>query len=146
MRRAQADGKATAGLETLPEELGGLIALSREDQVRMLDETLDELKDIKSEMADIVTAWRGGDAARLATLLSSEYKAFPALYRPLVLERNERWLPQIEQLLQRSAELHGRRGLAAPGRRGRTSGTAAQTRLHGAPAQLTLRPERLRRR
>jgi len=99
VRRAQADGKATAGLETLPEELGGLIALSREDQVRMLDETLDELKDIKSEMADIVTAWRGGDAARLATLLSSEYKAFPALYRPLVLERNERWLPQIEQLL-----------------------------------------------
>ena len=99
VRRAQADGKATAGLETLPEELGGLIALSREDQVRMLDETLDELKDIKSEMADIVTAWRGGDAARLATLLSSEYKAFPTLYRPLVLERNERWLPQIEQLL-----------------------------------------------
>ena len=37
VRRAQADGKATAGLETLPEELGGLIALSREDQVRMLD-------------------------------------------------------------------------------------------------------------
>jgi uncharacterized protein YbaP (TraB family) len=58
VRRAQADGKATAGLETLPEELGGLIALSREDQVRMLDETVDELKDIKSEMADIVTAWR----------------------------------------------------------------------------------------
>jgi uncharacterized protein YbaP (TraB family) len=100
VRRAQLDGKPTAGLETLPEELSGLVALPRADQVRMLDQTLDELKDIKSEMRDIVSAWRRGDAAHLATLLSSEYSTFPSLYRPLVLERNQRWLPQVEQLLK----------------------------------------------
>jgi uncharacterized protein YbaP (TraB family) len=99
LRRAQADGKPTAGLETLEEELGGLVALSREDQIRMLDETLGELKDVKSEMTQIVGAWRAGDAPQLAALLSEEYKSFPALYRPLVSERNLRWLPQIEQLL-----------------------------------------------
>lgn len=100
VRRAQSDGKPTAGLETLPQELGGLVALSRADQVRMLDQTVDELKDLKSEMADIVKAWRAGDAPRLAALLAEEYKAFPALYRPLVTERNERWMAQIEQLLR----------------------------------------------
>jgi uncharacterized protein YbaP (TraB family) len=100
VRRAQADGKPTAGLETLPEELGGLIALSREDQIRMLDETLDDLKDLKNEMRDVLRAWHQGDASRLATLLSSEYRAFPALYRPLVTDRNQRWLPQVEQLLR----------------------------------------------
>jgi uncharacterized protein YbaP (TraB family) len=100
LRRAQADGKPTAGLETLEEELGGLVALSGADQVRMLDETLDELKDIRSEMTQIVGAWRAGDAPQLAALLSSEYQAFPSLYRPLVTERNQRWAPQIEQLLQ----------------------------------------------
>jgi uncharacterized protein YbaP (TraB family) len=100
VRRAQADGKPTAGLETLPEELGGLIALSRDDQVRMLDQTVDELKDLKSELREVTGAWRHGDAARLAALLSSEYSAFPSLYKPLVTDRNQRWLPQVEELLK----------------------------------------------
>lgn len=99
VRRAQADGKPTAGLETLEEELGGLESLGREEQLHLLDQTLDELKDSQHEMRDVLDAWRRGDAAALAALLSREYRAFPALYRPLVSERNRRWLPQIERLL-----------------------------------------------
>jgi len=100
VRRAQADNKPTAGLETLQEELGGLASLPSADQIHMLDQTLDELKDVKSEMREVVSAWRRGDAHKLAGLLSSEYQEFPALYRPLVLERNARWLPQVEELLK----------------------------------------------
>jgi uncharacterized protein YbaP (TraB family) len=99
VHRAQTDGKPTAGLESLSEELGGLEALSREDQLRLLDQTLSELKESQSEMQAVLSAWRRGDAAALASLLAREYRAFPALYRPLVTARNQRWLPQIEQLL-----------------------------------------------
>jgi len=99
VRRAQKDGKPTAGLETLEEELGSLTALSSEDQIRMLDQTVDELKGIRAEMQEITAAWRHGDATRLAALLSSEYNAFPSLYKPLVTDRNRHWLPQLEQLL-----------------------------------------------
>jgi len=102
VRRAQADRKPTAGLETLPEELGSLSSLSSADQVRMLDQTVDELKDLKSEMREVTSAWRNGDAARLAALLSIEYRAFPSLYRPLVTDRNRRWIPQVEELLRSS--------------------------------------------
>jgi uncharacterized protein len=100
VHRAQADGKPTAGLETLDAELGGLAALPREDQLRLIDQTLDELKDSPEEMREVLTAWRQGDAPKLAALLSREYRSFPALYRPLVTERNQHWLPQIEQLLK----------------------------------------------
>jgi uncharacterized protein YbaP (TraB family) len=100
VRRAGKDGKPTAGLETMTEELSGLTELSSADQIRMLDQTVDDLKDIKSEMHDVTSAWRHGDAARLASLLSSEYNAFPTLYKPLVTDRNQRWLPQIEELLK----------------------------------------------
>jgi len=102
VHRAQADGKPTAGLETLDAELSGLAALSREDQLRLIDQTLDELKETPEEMREVLTAWRQGDAAKLATLLSREYRSFPALYRPLVTVRNQSWLPQIEQLLKGS--------------------------------------------
>lgn len=63
--RAQADHRPTAGLETLQEQLSGLIALSPEDQTRMLDESLDELDEVPSEMKDIMAAWRAGDARGL---------------------------------------------------------------------------------
>jgi hypothetical protein len=100
VRRAQADRKPTAGLETLPEELGGLSSLSSADQVRMLDQTIDDLKDLKSEMRGVTSAWRSGDAARLAALLSTDYATFPSLYKPLVTDRNRRWMPQLEELLR----------------------------------------------
>jgi uncharacterized protein YbaP (TraB family) len=100
VRRARADHKSTEGLETVNDELGGLETLSREDQLRVLDQTLDELKDAPSDMRVVVSAWRRGDAARLAAVLSKEYRGFPTLYRPLVTVRNQHWLPQIEQLLQ----------------------------------------------
>ena len=99
VQRARADGKPTAGLETLDEELGSLETLPREEQLRMLDQTLSELKDAPEELREVLTAWRHGDAPKLAALLSREYREFPALYRPLVTARNQQWLPQIERLL-----------------------------------------------
>jgi uncharacterized protein YbaP (TraB family) len=98
--RVQADGKATAGLETVPEQLAGLVGLSRDDQVRVLEQSMDDLKDLPADMKEVLAAWRRGDAARLASVLSTEYDAFPALYRPLVTDRNQRWLPQIEGFLK----------------------------------------------
>ncbi|MBS0579949.1 MAG: TraB/GumN family protein [Proteobacteria bacterium] len=100
LARVRADHKATAGLETLQQQLGGLIALSPQDQAHLLEQCMDDLQTLEADMKDVLTAWRGGDAARLGSLLSAEYDSFPALYRPLVTDRNQRWLPQIEQLLK----------------------------------------------
>jgi uncharacterized protein len=100
VQRAQKDGKPIAGLETIDEELGGLEALPREDQLRMLDQTLDDLKESPAELQEVLVAWRHGDAAKLAALLSREYSSFPALYRALVTARNARWLPEIEQFMR----------------------------------------------
>ena len=100
VQRAQADGKSTAGLESLAEELGSLEALSSEDQLRLLDQTVSDLKQSQGEVQEVLRAWRHGDAATLSRLLAREYRSFPALYRPLVTMRNQRWLPQVEQLLR----------------------------------------------
>lgn len=100
LRRARADGKPTAGLETVDEELGGLERLPREEQLKILDQTLSELQDTQADMLVVLGAWRRGDAARLATLLSKEFGEFPDLYRTLVTDRNRHWLPQIEQFLR----------------------------------------------
>jgi uncharacterized protein YbaP (TraB family) len=97
--RAQADGKPISGLETMDEQLGVLQGMSYPDQARFLDMIVTEMHDVEGETQSVVTAWRSGDSAKLAALLSDEYKSFPALYRLLVTERNKHWIPQIEKLL-----------------------------------------------
>jgi uncharacterized protein len=98
--RAQTDGKQTSGLETLTEQLGVFETLSPEEQAKFLDLVVTEMHDVDGDTRAVVTAWRAGDATRLASLLGDEYKSFPALYRSLVSDRNKRWVPQIESLLQ----------------------------------------------
>ena len=98
-QRAQAYGKPISGLETMDEQLGVLQGMSYPDQARFLDMIVTEMHDVESETQSVVTAWRTGDGAKLAALLSDEYKSFPALYRLLVSDRNKRWVPQIEKLL-----------------------------------------------
>jgi uncharacterized protein len=97
--KAQADGKPISGLETMDEQLGVLQGMSKSDQARFLDMTVTEMHDVEGETQSVVTAWRSGDAAKLAALLSDEYRSFPNLYKALVTERNKRWVPQIEKLL-----------------------------------------------
>jgi len=97
--RAQQDGRPTAGLETLDEELGQLEHLSPEDQARFLELTLQDLKDTGEETDQMLGAWRAGNNTELAAELSDAYKQFPELYRVLVAERNARWLPQIKAFL-----------------------------------------------
>jgi len=99
LARARPDGRATAGLETLDEELGQLEHMSAEDQARFLELTLQDLQDTSSETDQMLDAWRTGNNTELAAQLSDAYKQFPQLYRVLVSERNQRWLPQIKNYL-----------------------------------------------
>jgi uncharacterized protein len=98
--RAQTDGKPTEGLETLQQQLGLFEALTPQEQAKFLDLVVTEIHDVGSDTQAVITAWRAGDANKLAALLSDEYKSFPTLYRSLVTERNRRWVPQIEKLLR----------------------------------------------
>jgi uncharacterized protein len=100
LRRALADHKSTAGLESLADEMGVFEALAPAAQLRLLDITLDDLDDTGNETRAVLAAWRRGDAAQLATLLATEYRSFPALYDALVMDRNRHWLPEIERLLK----------------------------------------------
>jgi hypothetical protein len=99
LARTQQDGRPTAGLETIDEELGQLEHMSNEDQARFLELTLQDLKDTASETDQMLGAWRSGDSAALAAQLSDAYNQFPQLYRVLVSDRNQRWLPQIKAYL-----------------------------------------------
>ena len=61
---------------------------------------LEEMGEMQGETDSMLSAWRSGNAQKLDALLSEEYKVAPALYRMLVADRKQRWMPQLERLLK----------------------------------------------
>lgn len=97
---AKRRGKPTSGLETLEFQIGLLDQLSKKDQELMLRETVGELDLLDQNLNDIVRSWIDGDDALLAKLLLAGMMEYPEVHQKIIVERNRRWLPEIEKLLQ----------------------------------------------
>lgn len=101
--RAKETGKATSGLETLEFQLGLFDHLSKDEQELMLRETVGELDRLDKDIHDIVRAWLKGDADRLAELLLAGMREYPELQQKIIVERNRRWMDEIEKLLDQDS-------------------------------------------
>ena len=101
--RAKSSGKPTSGLETLESQLGLFDQLSKREQELMLRETVGELERLDKDINEIVQSWLKGDETRLTTLLLTGMQEYPDLYEKILVERNRRWLSDIEKLLQQGS-------------------------------------------
>ena len=98
-RRAAGDGKKIQGLETVREQLEIMARLPEKQQREFLLYSVNDAERMATEVDALLASWRSGDAAAMAKLLQEGFDEYPDLYRPLTVERNRKWLPQIEQLL-----------------------------------------------
>lgn len=98
--RAKETGKPLAGLETLEFQIGLLDQMSKADQDAMLQQTGQDLDRLDEYVEDIVQSWAKGDTGAVELLLHTGAKEFPDLHRKLYVDRNRRWLPQIEKFIE----------------------------------------------
>jgi len=101
--RATAAGKRVVGLETAESQIDRLDAMPETLQEELLLSTIEELDQASESLGAIVAAWRTGDAATIEDLLLSSFDEYPAVYRSLIVERNQNWMPQIDTCLSRGA-------------------------------------------
>jgi uncharacterized protein len=97
--RAASDRKPIEGLETAREQLEIMARLPEKQQREFLLYSVEDAERMASEVDKLVVAWRRGDATEMAKLLQEGFDEYPDLYRPLTVERNRKWIPQIERLL-----------------------------------------------
>ena len=100
LRRATSDRKQVLGLETLEDQIHVLDQLSIKEQEALLLQTLNEIDSADDAMDELLNAWRDGHVNALANELTANFEDFPILYRHLVIDRNERWLNPLRQLLE----------------------------------------------
>lgn len=97
--RAAADSKPIQGLETPREQLEIMARLPEKQQREFLLYSVEDAERMASEVDKLLAAWRRGSATEMAKLLQEGFDEYPDLYRPLTVDRNRKWIAQIEQLL-----------------------------------------------
>lgn len=100
MQQARAGGKPTGGLESIDTQLQVLDSTPLDEQIVSLKEFLDKPTDMPGMLSDLHGAWRDGDVARLDKLTREEmWEKTPQTYRIVNVERNDAWVPQLQQML-----------------------------------------------
>ncbi len=97
--KALAAKKDVKGFETLDFQMGLLAHLDDHDGTSFLDETLDDDDEGTAKMSQLADAWLHGNEAALTADSVTEMKTdYPALYQKMLVDRNNSWLPRIEDM------------------------------------------------
>lgn len=99
--RAQKAGIPVQGLETLEYQIMRFDGLPMPLQDRLLASTLEEMATTRESMSELAQAWKNGDTAAIERSALADLKAEPEMYRRLLLERNQNWMPKLEALFSR---------------------------------------------
>jgi len=102
MQAAASAGKPASGLERAADQIAVLAGMPLATQVQMLDQSLAQAEAGDEAIETMYRTWRRGDAEGLWRLLGEDLRRqYPELYRHINVARNEVWLPQIRQRLER---------------------------------------------
>lgn len=101
MRQASAVDKPIMGLETAGQQLEFLADMGVGVESEFILHSIADIEQLESMLQEMVALWRSGDSARLEELFVTPLKqGYPAIYRSILLQRNQDWLRQIEAMLE----------------------------------------------
>jgi uncharacterized protein len=97
--KAMQDGKATGSLETVNQQISLLTSMDASVGSEQILESIDEFKQIEVMLGEHLAVWRKGDEAKMEELYIKELKLYPKLYQTLIVDRNNKWIRNIEGYL-----------------------------------------------
>lgn len=99
--RALSDGKKLGSLETPNDQLNFLASMGEGNENSFVNKSLDDFKKTKFLMPKMTKAWREGNLNKLDNLFAKDMKKdYPKVYKTLLVDRNNNWLPQIKKMFE----------------------------------------------
>lgn len=99
--RAMGDAKNTGALETIEEQIGFIAAMGEGNESEFVLLSIADLEDTEQMMAQMISAWRSGNARQLQELFVDDMRnQAPEVYDSLLRQRNLKWMPQIDAMLR----------------------------------------------
>ena len=99
--RAKAERKPVKGLETVAFQISRFDDMSMPDQDKLLQQSMREIESETTMIGTLATAWKNGDTATIERIVLQDVSNDPLMYRRLIVDRNQTWLPVLEGLTAR---------------------------------------------
>lgn len=98
---ARADSKAIGELESSDDVIVYMQKLAQEDPNKIIESTLSDIETLPTDLERMIENWKSGDIDNLDKNFSERMrKETPVVYQSLMVERNQKWLPKIEEMLK----------------------------------------------
>lgn len=99
--KALNDKKTLGKLETVEQQLSFLSTMGNQDTNEFIQYSLRDLKEFPKVFKSLKDAWFKGDMAKMDEIgIQPMIKEFPDTYKTLITNRNNAWVPKIEEMLR----------------------------------------------
>jgi uncharacterized protein YbaP (TraB family) len=102
LTQAAKDGKKPiSGLETVDFQMALFANMPDDEQVKMLEQTLEEMDEFTALFAEMNKQWSAGDGEGMAKLMNEMDAQSPAMYKAFLTDRNANWAEWIDKRLDK---------------------------------------------
>ncbi|MCH2040784.1 MAG: TraB/GumN family protein [Saccharospirillaceae bacterium] len=99
--KAKTDGKITSQLESIESQIQYLANMAQGNEDNLIEQTLADARELEAMMNGLRNAWRTGNEEKLNLLGNMPMLTdYPEIYRSLLVERNNNWMPRIKNLIK----------------------------------------------
>ena len=99
--QAMTDHKPILALESIQQQIDFIASMGQGQEDLMIQQTLEDNRTMLSLFNEMVGNWRIGNEAQLKALFIDPMKdKFAPIYRDLLVNRNNNWMPQLHQMLK----------------------------------------------
>ena len=100
-KAAKSGNKPLSGLETVDYQMGLFAGMSDAAQMKMLEETLDQMDEFGPLFTRMNEYWTKGDSEGFAKLMNEMNAQSPEAYKRLLTDRNANWAQWVDDRLDR---------------------------------------------
>ena len=103
--KAKQDDKKRSFFETREFQLNLFNTMEELNQTLFLEQTLKDIKVIETMFPEIIKCWKNENSEELGNIINRSFKDYPAVYERFIINRNNNWLPEIEDLIQQDKKV-----------------------------------------
>ena len=99
--KAKTDSKKVIGLETFSDQMEIIVSMGEGHESEFVYQSLLELSLMDKMLDELISIWRSGNLQKVYELQIKKMQTdSPDLYKSMLLDRNNKWIPKIEKLLE----------------------------------------------
>ena len=105
MSHGKSNKKPSIGLEKAQQQIGLFNDMKLATQIELLQESLLPIEKKNNDLEQLHAFWKAGDVAGMEKItVQKMQREYPELYQSINVDRNNAWLPQLQNLLDKNAE------------------------------------------